>query len=161
MPAQARGGRGGERPALRYLTFGVACCAVELFPLVLDRYRPERWNIHAARGPGDANVLVVAGAVNRRLAPAVAELYRSLPEPRRVVAFSACACRGGPYHEGFWVLGGVDGTIPVDVYVPGSPPRPEALLHALLRLQERWAAGGVAAVRGLPPPAPRHTRRRR
>lgn len=144
MPAPRR------RPALRYLTFGVACCAVELFPLLLDRYRPERWNIHAARGPEDANVLVVAGAVNERLAGVLADVYRSMPEPRWVVAFSACACGGGPYHEGFLVLDGVDEVIPVDVYVPGSPPRPEALLHALLRLQERLAAGRPAAARRTP-----------
>lgn len=141
-PWASRGRRWAQtRPEVRFIAFGGACCAVELIPLLLDRYRPERWNIRPACWTDDANVLVVAGAVNGRLAQVVRGLYERIPEPRWVVAAGACACGGGPYAEGPGVLDGVDTVVPVDVYLPGNPPRPEALIHALLQVQELMRRG--------------------
>lgn len=129
------------RPEVRYLTFGVACCSMELFPLLLERYRPEHLHIRPARWFDDANVLVVAGAINERLAGVVRGMYERMPEPKWVVAFSGCSCGGGPYTEGPNVLDGVDTVIPVDLYVPGAPPRPEAFIYAMLKIQELMAHG--------------------
>lgn len=125
-----------RRPALRYLLWGGCCCAVEFLPLLLDAYRPDDLGIRPARRIDDAQVLVVAGPVTEKNAPLIGEVYRRMPQPNWVVAFSACSCGGGPYHQGATVLDGVDTVIPVDVYVPGSPPRPEALIHALIQVQE-------------------------
>lgn len=130
-----------RRPRLRYLLLGGCCCGVELMPLLLDEYRPDDFGIHPARWAGDAEVLVVAGPVTEKNAPLIGEVYRSMPEPRWVIALSACSCGGGPYHQGATVLDGVDTIIPVDVYVAGSPPRPEALISALLQVQDLKARG--------------------
>gem|GEM_PF-5351472 len=128
--------RARRRPPLRYLLLGGCCCAVELAPLALDRYRPDHLGIQPARSAADAEVLVVAGPVTEKNAPIISQVYRSMAEPRWVIALSGCSCGGGPYHQGATVLDGVDTVIPVDVYVPGSPPRPEALIHALLQVQD-------------------------
>ncbi|HEX6989738.1 MAG TPA: NADH-quinone oxidoreductase subunit NuoB [Bacillota bacterium] len=125
-----------RRPALHYLLLGGCCCGVELIPLLLDEYRPDDFGVRPARRVEDADVLVVTGPVTEKNAPIFTEVYRSMPEPRWVVALSACSCGGGPYHQGATVLDGIDTLIPVDLYVPGSPPRPEALIHALLQVQE-------------------------
>ena len=116
------------------LDVGLACCAVEVAAARLDRF---------AGGVGHADVMVVAGTVTDKLAPAVLGLYRSLPEPRYVISFGACATCGGPYWDSYSVTKGVDQLVPVDLYVPGCPPRPEALVDGLRTLADRIAGEGA------------------
>ena len=130
----------GRRYRLSILNFGLACCAVEFVAASVQRpdlIRPARTD-----GPGQAEVLVVAGTVTDKMAPAILRLYDELPDPKHVLSFGACANSGGPYWDSYSVTKGVDQLIPVDVYVPGCPPRPEALLDGLLRLEAALAPGG-------------------
>jgi NADH-quinone oxidoreductase subunit B len=132
--------------SLRVFDAGLACCAVEVSAalrrcaeLLPGNAGPGEGSDHArSAGPGDElmNVLVVAGTVTDKLAPLVLAAYRDLPEPRRVVSFGACSNSGGPYWDSYCVTKGADQIIPVDVYVPGCPPRPEALVHGLRLLRE-------------------------
>src|SRR5690606_37450459 len=122
---------------------GLACCAVEF--VAASTSRPDFGRLGAApplSGPRRVEVMVVSGTVTDRMAPAVTRLYDELPEPKYVISFGACANSGGPYWDSYSVTKGVDQLIPVDVYVPGCPPRPEALLHGLLRLQEKITGDG-------------------
>ena len=118
----------GPRFRLSVLSVGLACCAVELVAAAGRSAGP------AEPDARDVEVLVVAGTVTDALAPAVRALYDALPEPRRVLSFGACSNTGGPYWDSYCVTKGVDQVVPVDVYVPGCPPRPEALLGALRQL---------------------------
>lgn len=131
----------GRRYALWVFDFGLACCAVEFVAATMSRpdlFRPEA--TAPAPGPDHADVMVVSGTVTDKMAPAVRRLYDRMPEPRYVVSFGACANCGGPYWDSYCVTKGVDQIVPVDVYVPGCPPRPEALLHGLLRLHDKITA---------------------
>lgn len=125
-------------PTLALFDLGLACCAVELEAAALA---PEALAALGARVAGleDAHVLVVSGTVTDVTAPAVLAAYQRLPEPRFVISFGACANTGGPYWDSYSVTKGVDQLVPVDVHVPGCPPRPEAVLHALRLLAERRA----------------------
>ena len=139
----------GRELSLSVLDAGLACCGVEVTAAL--RQRPVLWG-HAPGGAADApepgeggggweargrlHVLVVAGTVTDKLAPLVLQAYQALPEPRRVLSFGACSNSGGPYWDSYSVTKGVDQIIPVDVYVPGCPPRPEALLHGLVLLAD-------------------------
>jgi NADH-quinone oxidoreductase subunit B len=125
---------GGPRLAL--FDLGLACCAVEFVPATLA---PEALAALGAQVTGleDAHVLVVSGTVTDVTAPAVLAAYARLPEPRYVISFGACANTGGPYWDSYSVTKGIDQLLPVDVFVPGCPPRPEAVLHALHLLAER------------------------
>jgi NADH-quinone oxidoreductase subunit B len=137
----APGGAGtlaGHEISLRVFDAGLACCAVEV-SAALRRFAELTAAPGAAGGGGASalvHVLVVAGTVTDKLAPLVREAYRELPEPRLVLSFGACANSGGPYWDSYCVTKGADQLIPVDVYVPGCPPRPEALLHGLHLLLE-------------------------
>lgn len=132
----SRAQRTRHRPLLRYALIGSCCCAAEFTPLLLDKYRPDQLNIHPAASMKEADALVVAGPITIKMAPLIEETFANMPEPNWVVAFSACSCGGGPYHQGATVFNGVDTLIPVDVYVAGSPPRPLALVNALMKVQE-------------------------
>src|SRR6266536_2610151 len=130
----------GRRYSLWVFNFGLACCANEFIRLGV---------IPFAHGPRQADLMVVSGTVTDKMAPAIRRLYDQMPEPKYVISFGACANCGGPYWDSYSVTKGVDQLIPVDVYVPGCPPRPEALLHGILRLQdkiagERSGLGGVS-----------------
>jgi NADH-quinone oxidoreductase subunit B len=118
---------------------GLACCAVEC-AAALNRVGGPA-NGPEQLGRARANVLIVAGTVTDKLAPLVLQAYQRVPEPRFVISFGACSNSGGPYWDSYCVTKGVDQLIPVDVYVPGCPPRPEALLHGLDVLAERRLAG--------------------
>ncbi|MFD5319180.1 NADH-quinone oxidoreductase subunit B [Streptomyces sp. NPDC127098] len=163
----------GRRYSLWVFNFGLACCAIEFIAASMSRHDFIRLGvIPFAPGPRQADLMVVSGTVTDKMAPAVKRLYEQMPEPKYVISFGACSNCGGPYWDSYSVTKGVDQLIPVDVYVPGCPPRPEALLHGILKLQERIAAeslpnryaprpSAAALTSGLvaPPPAPEEERR--
>jgi NADH-quinone oxidoreductase subunit B len=121
------------------VTFGIACCAIEMMCTGAGRFDLDRFGAGAFRpSPRQADLMIVAGTVNYKMASRVRRLYEQMPEPKYVIAYGGCAIGGGPYAEyGYNTVRGVDLVIPVDVYCPGCPPRPEALLEALMRLQDK------------------------
>jgi NADH-quinone oxidoreductase subunit B len=152
----------GRRYSLWVFNFGLACCAIEFIAASMARHDFIRLGvIPFAPGPRQADLMVVSGTVTDKMAPAIKRLYDELPEPRFVLSFGACSNSGGPYWDSYAVTKGVDQIIPVDVYVPGCPPRPEALLQGILKLQEKIAReslgeryGAVAAAASSPVSAP-------
>lgn len=166
----------GRRYSLWVFNFGLACCAIEFIAASMGRHDFIRLGvIPFAPGPRQADLMVVSGTVTDKMAPAIRRLYDQMPEPKYVISFGACSNSGGPYWDSYSVTKGVDTVIPVDVYVPGCPPRPEALLHGIIKLQEQIAgerlsgraiaarlggAGGVGPADGEGSAAPRYTAHR-
>jgi NADH-quinone oxidoreductase subunit B len=150
----------GRRYSLWVFNFGLACCAIEFIAASMARHDFIRLGvIPFAPGPRQADLMVVSGTVTDKMAPAVKRLYEQMPEPKYVISFGACSNCGGPYWDSYAVTKGVDQIIPVDVYVPGFPPRPEALLQGIIKLQEkiageslgeRYTRGNTADVSGRP-----------
>jgi len=130
----------GRKNSLWPLQFGLACCAIEMIATTMARFDLARFGAEIFRpSPRQADLMIVAGTVTKKMAPQIVRLYNQMPEPKYVIAMGACAISGGPFKEGYNVLKGIDRFLPVDVSIPGCPPRPEALLHALITLQERIA----------------------
>jgi len=121
------------------MTFGLACCAIEMMAAGASRYDLDRFGAGAFRAtPRQADLMIVAGTVTYKMASRVRRLYNMMPDPKFVIAMGACTVGGGPYFKwGYHVVKGVDLVVPVDVYVPGCPPRPEALLEGLMRIQDK------------------------
>ena len=127
----------GRRYSLWVFNFGLACCAIEFIATSMGRHDFIRLGvIPMAHGPRQADLMVVSGTVTDKMAPAIKRLYDQMPEPKYVISFGSCSNCGGPYWDSYSVTKGVDQIVPVDVYVPGCPPRPEALLEGIIKLQE-------------------------
>ncbi|CAI9720744.1 NADH-quinone oxidoreductase subunit B 2-like [Octopus vulgaris] len=127
----------GRKCSLWPLTFGLACCAVEMMHIAAPRYDMDRFGVVFRASPRQADVIIVAGTLTNKMAPALRKVYDQMPEPRWVISMGSCANGGGYYHYSYAVVRGCDRVIPVDIYVPGCPPTAEALLYGVLQLQKK------------------------
>ncbi|NIM04230.1 MAG: NADH-quinone oxidoreductase subunit B [Armatimonadetes bacterium] len=119
------------------LTFGLKCCAIEMMATAAARFDLDRMGVLYRATPRQSDVMIVSGTVTNKMAPVLRRLYDQMPEPRWVIAMGGCAVAGGPFWDAYGVVQGVDTIVPVDVYIPGCPPRPEQLIDGLLKLQEK------------------------
>lgn len=126
-----------RQQSLWYLTFGLACCAIEMMATAASNYDFDRFGMIPRATPRQSDLMIVSGTVCLKMAPRVKMLYDQMAEPRYVISMGACATSGGPFKDAYSVLNGVDKIVPVDIYIPGCPPRPEMLLYGVLQLQEK------------------------
>jgi NADH-quinone oxidoreductase subunit B len=136
-----------RRNSLWPLGFGLACCAIEMIATAASRYDIARFGMEVFRAsPRQADMMIVSGTVTKKMVPQIVRLYNQMPEPRYCLAMGACASGGGPFKEGYNVVSGIDKFVPVDVYVPGCPPTPQALLYGFMTLQRKIDGQSVMTV---------------
>jgi NADH-quinone oxidoreductase subunit B len=129
--------------SLHWMTFGLACCAVEMIQMAMPRYDVERFGTAPRASPRQSDLMIVAGTLTNKMAPALRKVYDQMAEPRYVISMGSCANGGGYYHFSYSVVRGCDRIVPVDVYVPGCPPSAEALLYGILQLQRKIRRTGT------------------
>ena len=148
----------GRKNSIWPLQFGLACCAIEMIATAASRYDIARFGGEVFRpSPRQADLMIVAGTVTKKMAPQIVRLYNQMPDPKYVISMGACAISGGPFKQGYNVLKGIDRYIPVDVYIPGCPPRPEALaprLHGIAAQDRRAKTDWQKAKRSFSKPEP-------
>jgi NADH-quinone oxidoreductase subunit B len=138
----------GRRSSIWPMMFGLACCAIEMICTAASRYDFSRFGMEVMRpSPRQADLMIVSGTVTKKMIPQIVRLYNQMPEPKYVLAMGACASGGGPFKEGYNVVPGVDRYVPVDVYVQGCPPTPQALLNGLITLQKKIDTQSIKTVR--------------
>ena len=138
----------GRRSSIWPMMFGLACCAIEMICAATSRFDFSRFGMEIMRpSPRQADLMIVAGTVTKKMIPQIVRLYNQMPEPKYVLAMGACASGGGPFKEGYNVISGVDEFLPVDVYVPGCPPTPQALLNGFITLQKLIDKQSIKSVR--------------
>ena len=135
--------------ALWPLTFGLACCAIEMMSTVAARFDLARFGSEAFRAtPRQADVMIIAGRLSKKMAPVLRQIYDQMPEPKWVISMGACASSGGVYNN-YAIVQGADQVVPVDVYVPGCPPSPDALIYGVIKLQQKIKKGGAKTMSDL------------
>ena len=136
-----------RRSSIWPMMFGLACCAIEMICTAASRYDFSRFGMEVMRpSPRQSDLMIVSGTVTKKMIPQIVRLYNQMPEPKYVVAMGACASGGGPFKEGYNVVSGVDNYIPVDVYISGCPPTPQALLNGLITLQKKIDKQSIKSV---------------
>lgn len=134
-----------RRSSLWPLGFGLACCAIEMICAASSRFDLARFGMEVFRAtPRQADVMIVSGTVTKKMVPTIVRLYNQMPEPRYVISMGACASGGGPFKEGYNVVDGIDKFLPVDVYIPGCPPTPQAFLNGMIAMQEKIDQQSIA-----------------
>ena len=138
----------GRRYSVWPMFFGLACCAIEMIATAGARFDMARFGMEIMRpSPRQCDLMIVSGTVTKKMVPQVVRLYNQMPEPKYVLSMGACASGGGPFKRGYNVIAGIDKYIPVDVYVPGCPPTPQALLFGLMKIQEKIDKQSISEVR--------------
>jgi NADH-quinone oxidoreductase subunit B len=138
----------GRRSSIWPMMFGLACCAIEMICTATSRFDFSRFGMEIMRpSPRQADLMIVAGTVTKKMVPQIVRLFNQMPEPKYVLAMGACASGGGPFKEGYNVVSGIDKYLPVDVYVPGCPPTPQALLNGFIVLQRKIDMQSIKNVR--------------